>query len=176
MRCCLVTLSREAFKISQFSEADVLTQRLFYLEKNLKAGKLSFTNIWFIFLLQQTIVTMLGRIQKYLQTCTRKNRQGLFSTKASLYWTCFLMLIFFPPKYIKFHTHLYFQILKYTSDNRGLEILHRSLHYYHIISVRGSSWSKPFFSSAIGHRIKVIDLKEKRLQVSTGSVAWNSFN
>lgn len=175
MRCCLVTLSREAFKPSQFSEAGVLTQRLFSLEKNLKAGKLNVTNIWFIFLLQKTMVTMLGRVQKYIQTCTRKNRQGMFSTKASLYWACFLMLIF-PPKYSKFHIHFCFRILKYTSDNRSLEILHRSLLYYHTIYVWGSFWSKPYFSSAIGHRIKVIDLKEERVHVSTGSVAWNSFN
>lgn len=54
MRCCLVTLSREAFKPSQFSEADVLSQRLFSLEKILKEGKLNLTDIGFIFLLGQT--------------------------------------------------------------------------------------------------------------------------
>lgn len=79
MRCCLVTLSREAFKPSQFSEADVLSQRLFSLEKILKEGKLSLRDIGFILLLGQTIMTMLGRMQKYLQTCTGKNRQGIKS-------------------------------------------------------------------------------------------------
>ena len=83
---------------------------------------------------------------------------------------------FFSSKYSKLHILFYFQILKYTSGNRSLEILPRLLHYYHIVSVRGSFCSKPYFSSTIGHRIKGMDSKEERLRVSTGSVVWNSFN
>lgn len=94
MRCCLVTPSREAFKPSQFSEADVLSQRLFSLEKILKEGKLNLTDIGFILLLRQTVMTMLGRMQKYLQTCTRKERQGIKSkTLPSLVFDADL----FPP-------------------------------------------------------------------------------
>lgn len=92
MRCCLVTLSREAFKPSQFSEADVLSQRLFSLEKILKEGKLNLSDIGFILLLGQTVMTMLGKMQKYLQTCTRKNRQGI-KNNTSLFFYADL----FPP-------------------------------------------------------------------------------
>lgn len=98
MRCCLVTPSREAFKPSQFSEADILSQRLFSLEKILKEGKLSLTDIGFILLLRQTAMTMLGRMQKYLQEIfTRKDRQGVKSkTLPSLVFDADL----FPPNTI----------------------------------------------------------------------------
>lgn len=141
MRCCLVTLSREAFKPSQFSEANVLSQRLFSLEKNFE-GKLNLTDIGFILLLGQTIMTTLGRMQKYLQTCTRKNRHQNRHQKQHFtelgFWCWFI-----SPKYSKFHIHFYFWILKYTSDNRSLKILHRSLYYYHIIAVREVSGENP---------------------------------
>lgn len=103
------------------------------------------------------------RNTKYLRTCARKNRLGMFSTKGSHYWTCILMLLFcfcFFPKYRKLYIHFYFQILKHTGDNSSLRILHRSLHYYSVLFIRGTSWSKSYFSSAIGHRIQVTDLKD----------------
>lgn len=136
---------------------------------NLKAGKLNLTSIWFIFLLQKTMVIMLGGIQKYLQTYKRKNRLGMFSTKGSLYWTYFLMLLISPnTENFTLFFSFYFQILKLPSDKRSLEILHWSLCYYSIISVKGSPKTKVYFIPAIGQRIKVIDLKEERLHVSTG--------
>lgn len=140
MRCCQVTLSREAFKPSQFSEADVLSQRLFSLEKILKEGKLSWTDVGFLLHLGQTVMAMLGRMQKYLQTCTRKNRQGIKSNSLpSLVFSC----QFISHKYSKFHTDFYFWILKYISDNSSLQILHISLHCYHIIAVREVSGANP---------------------------------
>lgn len=152
--------------------------RDYFCWKNLKAGKLNLTNM-ISFPVTANHSGNAWRNTKYLQTCARKNRLGMFSTKGSHYWTCILMLLFcfcFFPKYRKLHIHFYFQILKHTGNNSSLRILHRSLHYYSVLFIRGTSWSKSYFSSAIGHRIQVTDLKEERLHVSTGSISWKSFS
>lgn len=140
MRCCLVTLSREAFKPSQFSEADVLSQRLFSLKKNSEGRKAQFKRHRIYFAVRANhngnawenaeVFTNL-----YKEEQTRHQKQHF--TKPG-FWCWFI-----SPKYIKFNINFYFWILKYTSDNRSLKILHISLHYYHIIAVREVSGANP---------------------------------
>lgn len=124
MRCCLVTLSREALKPSQFSEADILTRRLFSLEKKSESRKAQFNKHKIYFPVTANHGDNAWENTEVFTNLYKEEETRHVFNKSITLLNMFFDADFFPPK-SKLHINFYFRILKYTSDNRSLEMLHR---------------------------------------------------